>query len=367
MDLGYTEIEKQLQSSVRGFLQREATRGELISLRESGTTWKAEWLDTFASAGWLALAVPEELGGVGAGVTELAVVCEELGKGPVGGPFLPSSVVAASILTALDASTTRDGLLEGIAAGTAVVIPALRDPERSWQGPAGSTALITADGVSCTKVFVHEADLASHFLVSGRGDDGSPRFAIVEAASPGVSTRRLSGFLFGHFEVTLDDAKPIAVLGAPDIRALNRSLAPAYVGLAAYLAGGIRSVLEMSVEHSNTREQFGVAIGTFQRVQDHVVRILNAADAAHWCAYEAAWALDSGQATGVGHAHLAAAAAADGYWEAANAGHDVHAGIGSDPKFGLTLYTELSRSLFEYLGDPEWHRLQLAHELGWAA
>ena len=59
--------------------------------------------------------------------------------------------------------------------------------------------------------------------------------------------------------------------------------------------------------------------------------------------------------------------ASESYIEAANAGHEVHAGIGSDPKYGLTLFTQESRSLFEFLGSPDWHRARLADGLGWAS
>ena len=122
----------------------------------------------------------------------------------------------------------------------------------------------------------------------------------------------------------------------------------------------------MSISYSNTREQFGQPIGRFQRVQDHIIRILNAADTARWTAYEAAWAIDSQRADAAARAHLTAAVASESYWEAANAAHEVHAGIGSDPQFGLTLYTQASRSLYEYLGPPDWHRLRMADVLDWA-
>jgi alkylation response protein AidB-like acyl-CoA dehydrogenase len=120
----------------------------------------------------------------------------------------------------------------------------------------------------------------------------------------------------------------------------------------------------MSVAHSNTRIQFGTPIGRFQRVQDHIIRLLNAMDAARWATYEAAWAIDSGR-NGVARSYLAGSTASDGYIEAANAAHEVHAAIGSDPQFGLTLYTRISRTLYELLGPPGWQRRRMADALGW--
>ena len=51
--------------------------------------------------------------------------------------------------------------------------------------------------------------------------------------------------------------------------------------------------------------------------------------------------------------------------EAANAAHEVHAAIGSDPQYGLTLYTRVSRTIYELLGPPGWQRRRMADALGW--
>jgi alkylation response protein AidB-like acyl-CoA dehydrogenase len=215
-------------------------------------------------------------------------------------------------------------------------------------------------------VFVACAAAATHFLVSLSCDDaGRSRFAVVPADAAGVRIRLLTGFLHASYEVDFAAARVTTILTGPEASELDASLAPGLVGLAAYQAGGCAAVLDMSIRWSNTREQFGNPIGRFQRVQDHIVRILNATDAARWTAYEAAWAVDTGQEAGPARAHLAAAVASDSYLEAANAGHEVHAGIGSDPKFGLTLYTRQSRTLFDFLGSPDWHRARMAEQLGW--
>jgi hypothetical protein len=43
----------------------------------------------------------------------------------------------------------------------------------------------------------------------------------------------------------------------------------------------------------------------------------------------------------------------------------VHAAIGSDPRYGLTLYTRISRTMYELLGPPAWQRRQMADALDW--
>ena len=41
--------------------------------------------------GWLAIELPEDEGGLGLGLVEVAVLCEELGRRLVAAPFLPRS------------------------------------------------------------------------------------------------------------------------------------------------------------------------------------------------------------------------------------------------------------------------------------
>ena len=118
----------------------------------------------------------------------------------------------------------------------------------------------------------------------------------------------------------------------------------------------------MSVAYSQTRVQFGVPIGRFQRVQDHIIRLTNHLDSARWTTYEALAKLDSGSDARAA-VHLAKAVTGEAYLEACNAAHEVHAGVGSAHEYGLTPHTQMSRSLFHQLGDPKWHKRRMADAL----
>jgi alkylation response protein AidB-like acyl-CoA dehydrogenase len=99
-------------------------------------------------------------------------------------------------------------------------------------------------------------------------------------------------------------------------------------------------------------------------VQDHIIRLVNHVDAARWTTAEALWKLDSGRAA-ADAVHLAKAVSSEGYLEACNAAHEVHAGQGSLTEYGLAAHTQMSRTLFAYLGDPRWHKRRMAEALGW--
>ncbi len=370
MDLSLTPSQTLIRDSARSFVQRNVPRSELVRQAKAGQIWDAAWFDQFRNAGWVGALVPETFGGLGLDPLSVALIFEELGRGAVPSPLIASSAIATCLLLGCRPSEQRDAALTAIADGGMILIPALRKPETSWNGVAATCSVLTENGrnwvLSGSKVFVPFAEAATHFLVSvTTPDDTTPSLAIVPAGIAGITSRPLSGFIQANYEVSFDN---VTVAKTSIVRAGDQSfddaLATARVVIAAYQVGGMAEMLDMSVAHSNTREQFGTPIGRFQRVQDHIIRLLNAMDAAKWATYEAAWAIESNR-NGVARSYLAGATAGDSYFEAANAAHEVHAAIGSDPRFGLTLYTRISRTMYELLGPPDWQRRRMADALDW--
>jgi alkylation response protein AidB-like acyl-CoA dehydrogenase len=222
-----------------------------------------------------------------------------------------------------------------------------------------------------TKLFVGDAVAATHLLVAVRTGSGPEDISLlaVDKQTKGIATCNLPGLLSWQAEVTFDhvEAPPEALLGGRENQswaALTRAMERALPVLCAFQVGSCQAVFEMSVGYSNSRIQFGVPIGRFQRVQDHIVRLVNHLDAARWTTYEALWKLDS-KRPAADSVHLAKAVTAESHMEACNAAHEVHAGIGSSHDYGLTPHTQLSRTLFNYLGDPKWHKRRMADVLAW--
>jgi alkylation response protein AidB-like acyl-CoA dehydrogenase len=368
MDLSLSETEELLAAAVRDFVSKEARTEALVALQGAGLGHRPEWARAMADAGWLGILVPAACGGSDATFLQAAVVAEELGRGPVPGPFLMSSVVAALLLGAAAPSAGRDELLTAIADGRATVVPLLEAAGRGWDGIGGGSRVpVTGGHLSGTFPYVPYASSATHFLVplDIPGDEDAVSLAVIPATAPGISIRRLPGFLGWNDEVSL--AGVTLEAGAPRAGAglLPDALARAYALLAAYAVGGCQALLERCVAYSGTRVQFGMPIGKFQRVQDHIVELVNALDGARWVTYEALWRIDSGREFRA-RAHMAKAVAAEAYITCTNAAHKVHGGIGVDPDYGLTLYTQMARSLYNVMGTPRWHKRQMAQALGWS-
>jgi alkylation response protein AidB-like acyl-CoA dehydrogenase len=374
MDLALSSDQKSFRESVESFVARHAPRDSLVALNASGTSWKPEWYAHYGRAGWLGAAVPEALGGAELDPLTLVLLCEELGKAPVPSPFLASSIVGALLLRACVPVPGRDAVLSGIADGSCIVAPALRMPGRSWRGVCGSPIQLARgtgktfvlDG---TSLFVPYADAATHLLVSVRPpDEGKAAFALLAADSVGVTRRKLQGLINSAFEVTFESVTldGNAIFEVDPVIDVDDEIMLARLAICGYQIGGSANLVDRSIEYSNEREQFGMPIGRFQRVQDHIIEALNALDSARWITYHAAWSAERDRPDAAVRAYLAQAAASTSYLTAANSAHEVFAGIASDPASGITLHTEMSRTLYDLLGSPDWAQRRASSTLDWA-
>jgi alkylation response protein AidB-like acyl-CoA dehydrogenase len=374
VDLSLTEPQELLRASARSFVEREAPRHAIVALhRGEGGLLPSLWRKA-SELGWPGILIPAEYGGSESSLTDAGVLFEELGRGPVPGPFFSSGVLGALAVLEAGTEAQRRAILPGVARGEIVLTLAITEPNASW-GPQGVSlrpqragGRYRLDGV---KLFVSDATAATHLVVAVRTGEAPDDLGLllVDERTPGIWTRRLPGFLSWQDEVTFEgvEVDASAMLGERPHQgwaALERALGRAWPVLCSYMVGGCQAVFEMSVTHSQQRVQFGVPIGRFQRVQDHVIRLVNHLDSARWTTAEALWKLDTGRPA-ADAVHLAKAVSSEGYLEACNAAHEVHAGQGSLTEYGLVAHTQMSRTLFTFLGDPRWHKRRMADALGW--
>ncbi len=371
MDLSLTETQQLLRDSVLDFLSREAPREAIVNAANDEPRYTGPMWRTPAELGWLGMAVPERFGGSEASLTDIATLFEALGSGPLPGPFFSSGVLAPLILRELATEDQQAQYLPRLASGDIVATLALGEPDWSWGPKAVQLRAEASPGgysLNGAKLFVYDAAVADHLIVAVRSGDTDEAISlvVVPADADGVSVRRLSGFDTSECAVTFNDVHvpSEALLGGPDLEGaawppLHRALMRATPILCAYAVGGAQAVYEMSVEYSRERKQFGQPIGRFQHVQNHIVQLINHVDGARWTTYEALWKLDGSRDDPDIAVHLAKLTTAEGYVQATNYAHEVHAGVGVMHEYGLALYTRTARSLYHALGGPRWHRKQL--------
>jgi len=121
---------RMLRDAVTAFAARDTSIARVRQLRDSAPGFdKAVW-KTIAELGWTGIMIPEEYGGMGLGLGEMAAVLEEFAKTLSPEPLNPSSVLAAAALLHGDNEALKKKLLPGIASGE--ILPAL-----AWQEAEG--------------------------------------------------------------------------------------------------------------------------------------------------------------------------------------------------------------------------------------
>ena len=383
MDLSLTPEQEMLKAAASRFVSQEYPKETLLQIASPDETTPLEPWGRLASTGWLGILIPERYGGEGGSFTDAGVLFEELGRGPVPGPHLTSAVLSALAILEGGTEEQRRDWLPRIASGEMRLVPAITERDYGWdEGDVRLVAQVNGDGLRLngSKAYVFDGETASHYLTAVRSEETEEvALVVVPAEATGVRRRGLPGFAWNLAEVRFDNvaADPTNVLGgitsltSPHERgnivsgwdAWQRAVAKAIPVIGAYQVGGCQAVYEVSVDYSRTRIQFGTPIGRFQRVQDQVINLVNHLDAARWTTYEALWKLDAGRDAS-SSVSLAKAVASEGYYEACNYAHEVHAGVGSMTEYGLTLHTAASRTLYHFLGDPRHHRRELAAALG---
>lgn len=369
MDLSLNETQLMLQKTVEDFIARDANRDKLIELQQTPRGYSDEIWRAASELGWVGMMIPEQYGGGGSDFSTTAVVYEALGKGPVPGPMFSSGILAGQVILQAGSEEQKKQFLPSIASGDIVATLAMTEPDYQW-GPAGVRLRPTESGdqyvLNGTKLFVYDGHVADWLICAIRTGDGADDISLlmVDTKAAGVTARKLDGFTTSESEITFNNVKvPKAnLLGKVNgiKAALDRALMYATPILCAYKVGGAQGVCDMAVQYSRDRVQFGRPIGRFQFVQNHIVQLVNHLDAARWTMNEALWKLDTGQDARVG-VHLAKTLASEGYRKACDYSHEVHAGTGIMRSYGLTLYTRQSRSLYAALGDPRYHRKQIAN------
>lgn len=272
MDFNSSDLQRMLLDSAERFIGEHYSLEHRRSLREvpDGLDQKA-W-STFAELGWLALAVPEDLGGLGGSMADVAVLCTALGSRCVTEPFVSSAVIGPWLLAAAPEPGT---LIEGIVAGDVRLALAHDEPdERYAYGAARGTTLSTSgNGVVLDgqKMLAVDAPSATHYIVTAQGPDGLA-LVLVEAGSAGIASdayRLYDGSRAADIRLEGCAAPSTAVIATGDKAQalLDGALDRARIAMAAQIVGSIEAELEICSAYLKERQQFGQPIGKFQALQ----------------------------------------------------------------------------------------------------
>ena len=361
MALILTAEEQALADSVRRFV---ADRSPLTSLRQlisSGEPYHAEvWKQMTAQLGLAGLTVPEEYGGVGAGMSALSVAETELGAGLVASPLL-ASVLAAAVLLHSSDDAAKAELLPRIAGGEVIATLALASRAGGYVTTADSGAGATLTG-SISPV-LNGAE-ASVLLVPADTSDGTCIF-LVDGDAPGLTRTRLTAVDHSRSLARIElNGTPGRALAGDAVAALAAATDVANLALASESAGAMKACLDMTSEYARIRVAFGQPIGAFQAVKHRLADMEKSWELGYAAVRDAARAGDAEPGRFPVAASVARVLLADAYADAAVDTVQLHGGIGFTWEHDAHLYYKNGLSNKVLLGGPGDQLDRLADSLG---
>ncbi|MEV4947534.1 acyl-CoA dehydrogenase [Streptomyces sp. NPDC053755] len=345
MGIAITQEQRELARSVRGWLARAVPpQGVRKHLDVPGAAaGRPDYWDAAAGQGLLGVHLPEECGGGGGGLVDLAVVLEEAARASLPGPYLPT-VLAAELLV----RAGRLPLAGELAAGRRVAAVGL--------APGGLTGVETSgglvlDGSAPPVLGGAQADLLILAATTARGDV----WAAVDADALSVRLHESADPTRPTAEVTAAGVRIPAerVLGVDS--ALVHDLAA--VLFAADACGTAARALESAAEHARTREQFGQPIGRFQGIKHLCADMLVRVEQARALTWDAA-RVTAGEPDDVRSlaAALAAATALDAAYGCAKDCVQILGGIGFTWEHDAHLWLRRALVARQLLGPGDHHR-----------
>ena len=347
MDFTQNEGERDLAALSRSILAGRLTPERLRAAEADGFD-PALWAD-LASAGVLAAALPEPLGGAGLGLLAQCAVLTEIGRAVAPVPYLASIVLGAGALARFGTPDQQGRWAAPAGRGELILTAALAEEDGDDpRVPSASAEPVKGDGevggewlLSGAKTTVFAAPLAALILVPAATPLGVTVF-LVAPGDEGVTVERqqvTGGGSAGR--VTLAGVRLPAgrVLGSPasGLEIADWLVARGTVGLCALQLGVVERALELTSEYAKNRVQFGKPIGSFQAVAQRLADAYIDVEAVRLTMWQAAWRLSAGLPCDTEIATAKFWAADAGHRVAHTAVH-VHGGVGIDLDYPLLRY-----------------------------
>jgi alkylation response protein AidB-like acyl-CoA dehydrogenase len=354
----------ELRQAVREFLEVASPSRRVRDLMSTAEGYdKSVWRQMAGELGLHGIAVPEEFGGAGATVAELAVVFEEMGAALLCAPFFSTVALATQAILCSGDTTAMGDYLPGFVDGSTTATVILNSDLDAWD-PKAVALTAHADGTG--------------YRIQGDADlvlDGHTADVVLAAAntSAGISLLAVSANADGLTReplATLDRTRKVSRLRFHDVPArligtdgeaaagLARTCDLAIAALAAEQVGAAQRCLDMAVGYAKERIQFGRAIGSFQAVKHRCADMLVLVEGARSASAHAAESADSNDLPIA--ASVAKMACSEAFLQVALDSMRIHGGIGFTWEHDAHLYVRRAKATELIFGSPDHHAQRLA-------
>ena len=371
MDFSLSEEQQLIKESVDKFIAKDYMFEARNKILETEDRFSRDLWKQYADLGWLGMALPEEYGGFGGSAVENMLVCEAFGSAMVLEPYLTTVVMSANALVLAASEDEKKDLLEQIIAGDLLISMAYAEAESGYNlanvsvkasGSAGSYSL------NGEKIVVLNAPSADKFIVSartsgGQSDESGVSLFLVDANADGValtSYDTMDGGRGANITFTNASATLLGTEGEGFV-VLEEVIDIATAAICAQALGAMNTAFQRTLEYIKTREQFGVAIGTFQVLQHRLVDMFMAVEASRSMVYMVSMSLASDDAD----ERRAAVSSAKSFMgpEARNLAQDavqIHGGVGMTEELDVGHYFRYLTLFCGTFGSTDYHLKRFA-------
>jgi alkylation response protein AidB-like acyl-CoA dehydrogenase len=373
VDFSLSEEQKMLITSARDLLQRECPPSLVRQMVNDPKGYPASLWEKMSTLGWLGLVFPTECNGGGGNFMDLAVLLQEMGRAALPSPFFTSVIMSGLYILDAGSREQKKRFLSGISSGEIVMTLALSEKGADDFNPDDikTVAAINQDNycITGTKLFVPYADSADYLLCVARvfhdnKDKGLGTF-IVKKDSPGIRVDLLKTMGSDHFcKVQFKETPIQEVIGTEGQiwHVFEKTLWRNVVALCCDMIGGAQKVLDMTVEYSKSRVQFGRPIGSMQALQHHCSDMAVAIEAMQSLTLEAAWRV-SVDAPFYTEASIAKSLVSEWYPKCTQLGMMIQGGISFMEDHTLPIYYRRAKALEVAFGNSDYHKEIIAQRL----
>lgn len=281
MNFTYTDEQQMLRDSAAKYLADHYDFHRRLDSAGSERGFSDSHWQTFAELGWLGFPFDEAVGGFGGTATDIAVLAETLGAHLVVEPFIDIAVAAGSVLARCATNPVSAADLELLISGEKLVALAYAERGHSLPGDMPTVKLVATEygwELSGEKKFVRYGRACDQLLVTAQTPEGELAVVTVAQANDGINRRDYQTYDGANASDYVFDAvliSPAQLLAEGDLarEALSQSYQRQLVALCAEALGAMQTLLDITVEYTKQRQQFGQPLAKFQVLKHRMVNM----------------------------------------------------------------------------------------------
>lgn len=379
MDFGFTEEQRLLRDSVRKLMAKHATP-EYVRRHDRERSYPEDLYQAWIAAGLLALPFPEDYGGAGGSVIDMAIVAEEIAHTSADLVMAYAGNIFCGLNLVRKASEEQKRTwLPKLFAGQVKFSISMSEPDAGSDiGAMRTTAVRDGNAwvIDGQKIWASMAGAKNNVINLYVKTDPNAHYRqgmslfLVDNDAPGLTLRKLDMLgrrATGTYELTFDKVRvaPDRLVGGEN-KGWDCVMSGLQVERATSAAGNVgaaQAVVDLAVQYAKDRKQFGRPIGSNQAIAHMLADMQTEVEAARTLMWRAAWMVSSGQ-DALREISMAKLFTSETYVKIASQGMQVLGGFGYSAEFDMERHFRDSRAATIAAGTSQIQRNVIANLMG---